>query len=242
MREPRLKAGSGAASRHRRGGIGFTLIELLVALVISAIMSLLGYSALRQAINSRKQVEEQADRLLAVQQTMRIMEADFILLQPRPVRDLLGSSTQPNLPALLAGQQSSFGGDTSVSSTNTLAQQSAALITFTRGGWANPTGLHRPELERVSYVVRDGKLIRQNLPELDATPNAVLAERQLLDQVDALTFRYMDASHTWQTTWPVNPALNGTSVQQLRVNPVAIEITLVLHDWGTLVRVVESCG
>ncbi|HEX9139020.1 MAG TPA: type II secretion system minor pseudopilin GspJ [Steroidobacteraceae bacterium] len=242
MRAPRLTAGSEAARRHRGRNAGFTLIELLVALAISAIMSLLGYTALRQAINSRKQVEEQADRLLAVQQTMRIMESDFILLQPRPVRDLLGSSSVPNQPALLAGQASSFGGNSAASSTNTLAQQSAALITFTRGGWANPTGIHRPELQRVSYVIRDGKLIRQNLPELDATPNVVLAERQLLDNVDALTFRYMDASHTWQTTWPVNPALNGVSPRQLSVNPVAIEITLVLHDWGTLVRIVESCG
>jgi len=242
MRTRRSTVGSRPAPGYPRRKAGFTLIELLVALVISAIMSLLGYTALRQAINSRKQVEEQADRLLAVQQTMRIMESDFILLQPRPVRDLLGSSTVPNLPALLAGQQSSFGGASAASSTNTLAQQSAALITFTRGGWANPTGLHRPELQRVSYVVRDGKLIRQNLPELDATANAVLAERQLLDQVDALTFRYMDASHTWQTTWPVNPAIDGTTGPVLRVNPVAIEITLVLHDWGTLVRVVESAG
>ncbi|HMD59504.1 MAG TPA: type II secretion system minor pseudopilin GspJ, partial [Steroidobacteraceae bacterium] len=160
MRAPRLTAAPAAAPRHRRRDPGFTLIELIVALAISAIMSLLGYSALRQAISSRKQVEEQADRLLAVQQTMRIMEADFILLQPRPVRDLLGSSTVPNLPALLAGQASSIGGSSTLSSTNTLSQQSAALITLTRGGWANPTGIHRPELQRVSYVVRDGNLIR----------------------------------------------------------------------------------
>ena len=70
---------------------GFTLVELLVALFITAIVFAMGYSALSQALTSRKQVDEQATRLSAVQQAMRVIEQDFEMMQPRPVRDLQGS-------------------------------------------------------------------------------------------------------------------------------------------------------
>ncbi|MGA2365996.1 MAG: prepilin-type N-terminal cleavage/methylation domain-containing protein, partial [Steroidobacteraceae bacterium] len=53
---------------------GFTLIELLVALFITAIMFTIGYRALDQAFTSRKQIEEQSARPIAVQQAMRTIE------------------------------------------------------------------------------------------------------------------------------------------------------------------------
>jgi type II secretion system protein J len=56
---------------------GFTLIELLVALFITAIMFAIGYRALDQAFRSRKEVDEQSARLIAVQQALRTIEQDI---------------------------------------------------------------------------------------------------------------------------------------------------------------------
>ncbi|HKC16322.1 MAG TPA: type II secretion system minor pseudopilin GspJ [Steroidobacteraceae bacterium] len=198
---------------------GFTLVELLVALFITAILFAMGYGALSQALNSRKEVEEQAARLNAVQQALRVMEQDFELMQPRPVRDLLGSGYE-----------------------NAVTLSQTGLLTFTRGGWANPAGLPRSELQRVSYLLRDGKLIRRDLAVLDATAALPYEERELLDQVEALSFRYMDAGLTWQKTWPTQILLLGPPQDLLRARPVAIEVTLQLKDWGKLLRVFEIAG
>ena len=62
-----------------------------MALFITAILFAMGYGSLPQALNSRKEVEEQGARLSAVQQTMRVLEQDIELMQPRPARDPLGN-------------------------------------------------------------------------------------------------------------------------------------------------------
>ena len=197
----------------------FTLVELLVALFITAILFAMGYGALSQALNNRKEVEEQAARLSAVLQALRVMEQDFELMQPRPVRDVLGSGYE-----------------------NAVTLSQTGLLTFTHGGWANPAGLPRSELRRVSYLLRDGKLIRRDLAVLDATAALPYEERELLDQVEALSFRYMDGGLTWQTKWPTPILLLGPPQDLLRARPVAIEVTLQLKDWGKLLRVFEIAG
>ena len=220
---------------------GFTLIELLVALFITAILFAMGYSALTQSLNSRKQVDEQATRLSAVQQALRIMEQDFELLQPRPVRDLLGTGYQPPL-VLNQNASNGFSNSSSSMATSAAAQQGLALLSLTRGSWANPAGLPRSEMQRVSYLLRGDKLVRQYTPELDTTAASTYEEHELLDQVEALSFRFMDGSLTLQGAWPPPITVNAPLNQQLRTRPVAVEITLKLKDWGTLVRLIEVAG
>jgi prepilin-type N-terminal cleavage/methylation domain-containing protein len=292
---------------------GFTLIELLVALFITAIMFTIGYRALDQAFTSRKQIEEQSARLIAVQQAMRTIEQDFELLQPRPVRNVIGdgflpavlsaptagglastagsasytvagstttfisagttsgnsssalassASTPGNSGSTLGGSGSMFGssGSTLGSSSSTLGSSSATLggasgtlgnsslsntalplLTFTRGGWTNPVGLPRSELQRVSYTIENGALMRSYSMELDSTQANAPIKRKLVDHVRSFTLRYMDAGHNWQTQWP--PITAGAQLSlTLRMRPVAIEITIELEDWGILMRHVEVPG
>src|SRR5476651_1388110 len=113
---------------------GFTLLELLVALFITAILFAMGYGALTQALTSRKEVDEQSARLTAVQQTMRVMEQDLELMQPRPARDPLGNGYEA---AVLVSQNAASPTPAADSDTEALA---VPLLTFTRGGWANPAG------------------------------------------------------------------------------------------------------
>jgi general secretion pathway protein J len=219
---------------------GFTLIELLVAIFITAILFAMGYSALSQAITSREEVDEQSARLTAMQQALRIMEQDLELMQPRPDRDVLGNGYQNplivNQKTLEVGLTGTIGG-----SAGSAAQMSLAQISFTRGGWANPAGLPRSELQRVGYLLQEGKLVRLQLPVLDTTAAVSIEERELIDQVDSLRFRFYLAG-AWYDDWPPPPALNGPPHDLLRMRPNAVEITLKLKDAGTLLRIVEVAG
>jgi len=217
---------------------GFTLIELLVAVLITAIMFAMGYGALSQTLSSRKQVEEQSERLSKLQQAFRIIEQDVELIQPRPVRDLTGNSY---LGSVYVDQNALAVGGGATSATGAAAN-GVVQLSFTRGSYANPAGLPRSELQRVSYLVRDGKLIRQQVPVLDATPATTPEERELIDQVEMLGLRYLDESQAWSDTWPT-PALQRQSpAVQLRARPIAIEVTLKLKDYGALTRIFEVLG
>jgi general secretion pathway protein J len=230
------------ATRRLRG---FTLVELLVALFITAIMFAIGYGALDQALTGRKNVEAQANRMVSIQRALRMFEQDIGLLTPRPVRDAIGGAY---LAPLVAGTGSSTGISTGNSASggsgtamSNLTLQSTALLTLTRAGWTNPAGVTRSELQRVFYTLEDGKLVRYTLPVLDAAGAVPAVRRELVDQVDALTFRYMDAGHHWQDTWS-HPSTGSAQLASMRELPIAIEVTLVLKDWGSLVRVIEVAG
>ena len=227
----------------RRPACGFTLIELLVALFITAIMFAIGYGELAQALKSRDEVDEQSARMLAIGHAMRIIEQDFELLQPRPVRNLVGDGYLPALIAAGAGGGATINSAPSNTSTGGAAPGvPVPLVTFTRGGWTNPGGLQRSELQRVSYAVQNGALVREYWPVLDATLEDTVVSRVLLDHVKGFSLRFMDAGHRWQTQWPATALGPGQRSMLLRSRPIAVEVTLDLDDWGVLVRDIEVAG
>ena len=224
---------------------GFTLVELLVAVLITAILFAMGYGALSQVLTGRKEIEEQTARLTALQQAFRVIEQDIELMQPRPLRDPLGNGY---LNPLVADQNALTTGGGAGAGTGTGAPGGVAApsgmvqVSFTRGSWANPAGLPRSELQRVSYLVRDGKLIRQHLPILDAPAATAFEERELLDQVEVLSFRFMDDSLTWSSVWPTPTMQRLPLALLLRARPVAVEVTLKLKDYGLVTRIIEVAG
>jgi general secretion pathway protein J len=196
---------------------GFTLIELMVALFITAIVFAMGYGAVNQALNSRQGLEEKQARLLAVQTTMRVLAQDFDQLSLRPVRDPAGQSWQP---VLISGQGTQ------------------PYLTFTRGGWANPAGVQRPALQRVTYSLNGEVLSRDYWPVLDSLLSTLLVKRELLSGVRSVTFRYMDVSRQWRDQWPPQ-SLPGAQLTNLRMRPIAVEVTLELDDFGKIKRIFE---
>ncbi len=198
---------------------GFTLIELLVALFITAIMFAMGYGAINQALNERNEVRIRQDRLTALQKAMGLLALDFTQLAPRPVREPVGDGWQP-----------AFRADGNV----------AQLVTFTRSGWANPDGVQRPALQRVSYVLEENTLRREHATVLDATLASRVVRRDLLDRVETVTFRYMDGARNWRTEWP--PVQPDDPETTLRMRPIAVEVTLELEDWGHITRLIEVGG
>jgi general secretion pathway protein J len=109
-------------------------------------------------------------------------------------------------------------------------------VVLTRAGWANPAGIQRPALERVSYRLEKGTLRRMHWPVLDATEATAPIPRDLLDHVKSLTFRYLTDARQWSDVWP--PLGNNANLT-LRLRPLAVEVTLELEDWGRIVRVIE---
>ncbi|MEO6185542.1 MAG: type II secretion system minor pseudopilin GspJ [Steroidobacteraceae bacterium] len=201
-----------------RSARGFTLVEIMIAVLIAAILAVMSFEAMQQALGSRERVRANAMRLQAVQFTMRSFVQDFSQLNPRPVREPLGEGHQP---ALLGADE----------------------VTFTRAGWTNPIGLERSTLQRVRYALRGGKLYREYWTVLDAQLQPGPVSRELLGGVRAFKLRFMNDGRTWQEGWPPPTLSGGTRPErELRWRPIAVEVTLELEDWGRLTRIIEVAG
>lgn len=201
-----------AGARHARG---FTLLELLVAMGIFGIIGAMALGGLNAVISQTTQATAQMERLAALQRTMRLMSNDLVSLQPRWVRDELG--TQWEAP-LVTDEAGTF------------------LVRLSRGGWSNPAGLpHRGTLQRVQYRLDDGTLIREYWPVMDHVLGQEPRREELLKDVASLKFLFLDDQGEWQAQWP--PVQRGTARAATR--PRAVRIQLELEDWGLIERLVE---
>ena len=206
---------SGARARRaparRARARGFTLIELLVAMFLLAVLGTAGFQMLMQISATRTAVEAQAERLSDLQRTFYWMAEDVTEAADRPVR----SSSDQRLEAL----QINVAGD--------------AFLELTRAGWDNPAedvSPPRSDLQRVAWSLEGTELYRAYWYHLDSTDEAPNRRRRLLDRVEEVRLRFLDASGDWQESWPP-PDLEDPGP------PRAIEVTLVLEDLGDVRRV-----
>ena len=193
-----------------------------MAILIVAIIAAIGYGTMDQAIKSRGLLKEQQQQLLGLQNTVRILEQDFVQAAPRPVRQAVGDE-----PPQLAFIGSAPG--------------TQPVVALTRAGWANPKGLQRPGLQRVAYYLENGTLRREHWNVLDPTLASTTVRRELMQHVKSFTLRYLDVNHNWQPQWPPTTSCQGCASQEqaLRQRPLAVEITLETEDWGKVVRIIE---
>ena len=196
---------------------GFTLLEILVAMAVFAIMGVMAYGGLQSVIDQQEIARENAARLRAVQFAVRQIGLDLQQVQPRPVRDELGDGYRP---ALLADERNIY------------------ALEFTRGGWSNPLAQPRAAVQRVAYRVEDGRLIRVHWFVPDHTLAEEPVERDLLDRVVEIRFRFVGGSGgEWAEQWPAT--LGTGDPADL---PRAIEVVIELEDWGEIRRLVEVAG
>ncbi|MDA0680324.1 MAG: type II secretion system minor pseudopilin GspJ [Proteobacteria bacterium] len=200
---------------RRNAQKGFTLIEVLVAMAIFAILSALAYGTLNQTLLSADILSSRMDRLQALQRTMRMLTDDLYQLSPRPVRDELGDNYAP---ALSTGFQSGF------------------AIELTRSGWNNPMVLPRSTMQRAAYRIEDEELVRYHWMVLDRTLSNDPVSVVLLDGIESIQFRFVQANGEFTDQWP---PLSQSGPTNLRMRPRAVEITLRLADEGEIVRLVE---
>jgi general secretion pathway protein J len=202
--------------RGRQGG--FTLLEILVATVIMVIMAVLAYRTVGEARVEVEMAEGHLDRLREVQRAMHLLAGDFRTAAPRPVRESIGDGYRA---ALMRDPNS------------------IALVELTHAGWPNGAGLPRGTVQRVSYRLEERKLIREHWNVTDATLATPPIARELLQDVDSVEIRYMNNGREWVAEWP--PAGSAADLA-FRLRPLAVEITIVLADYGELRRLVEVPG
>lgn len=202
----------------RRAAGGFTLLEILIAVAIFVVVGALALGGYVELANQSERANESAARVTRVRATMVRMTQDFEALEPRPIREPLGTALEPALRS---------------------DARTTSLVEITRAGWSNPAGLQRSTLQRVAYRLEDGKLLRTYWNVLDRTLDSEPVEAELLDKVRGVTLRYMDLNRSWNDQWPPTGATPAT---RNCLRPIAIEITLDLEDWGALTRLVELPG
>ena len=197
---------------------GFTLIEILVATVILAVMGMIAYRGIAEARVAVVNAEGHLDRLRGVQRAVQLMTADFRTVTLRKVREPIGDGFRGVIQRDTSG---------------------VALVELSRAGWSNGAGLPRGTGQRVVYRLEDGKLFREHWNVMDPTLATPLVKRELLDGVERVEIRYLTSGREWIAEWP---QVGNTRQGDFYERPLAVEITLVLADYGEIRRLVEVPG
>jgi len=186
---------------------GFTLIELMVAVAIFAVLTLLGWQVFNNLIQVRERTSVKAEQLGAVQETYEQLSRDFSQALARPV--MIGSTAEAAF--YLSNNE----------------------FHLTRTGVIDPLQLGVAPMERVQYLLQQGKLIRQSFAQVDQSGNLVPNKTVLLSNVGDWQVTTLDKSTS--TTWPVDntPTTTPTTGQIPTGNstlPMAVQISLTVND------------
>lgn len=183
---------------------GFTLIEILIALFIFVIIAMIVAVGLRTVLNVRTELEKKYAEMGDLQVAFEVLQRDIAQAVPRPITDADGESEPP-----LLGTPVKFA--------------------FTRGGIINPLAQEkRSTLQRITYELHNGELIRITAGALDALPNTPMAQRTILSNVSALQFAYLDEHNQPRMDWPL--VANQTTL------PRAVQLIITLKNHGRASR------
>lgn len=183
---------------------GFTLVEMLVALAIFSLLSVGATTAMIGGLNSKERISEKLEAITEFETARAILKADLNNLVLRTMRDPYGTQEQYIFT----------GGDISI-------------LTFTRQGRENPGGLEkRGDLERVSYVFEEDKLIRRSLGNANPAPQTPVRDRVLLSGIENVIVSFEDDTQTFNQVFVPNDQIS------LPVN--LFVLTLEFEDGGSL--------
>lgn len=194
---------------------GFTLVELLVAVAVLAVMSGAGYAGLINVKRIASASEKNLEKYDALERAFYWLQEDFEQVVNRDSVDELG------------GKRKSI----------EVSQAGEFVVQITRGGWTNPALLQMPprsDLQRVSYLIDDqSNLLRRYWYHVDRFDANAYRERQLLTDINALTFRFFDGSGKWHNTWPPEDNVEEDFAKM----PTAVDATIEVEGVGSVNRI-----
>jgi general secretion pathway protein J len=202
---------------------GFTLVEVLVAMAITALISMMAYTALSSALSGAESMRAAATRAHEINQALSMLSRDLRQVVNRPVVDEFGQLS----PALSGGE---------------LAPDALVL---TRAGWHNSTGAPRSALQRVRWWLEDDQLWRGYFPVLDRTAGTEAVETTVLNDIARFEVRFLPSlsviqsdrndvidRRNWQDNWIADLSRPG----QLPKPPAAVEVVMEVVGLGEVRR------
>lgn len=188
---------------------GFTLLELVVVLAVFSIVAVMAYGGLNNVLRTRVAIEDNLDRVRQLQRSYLRLRQDFLQIQPRTTRDEFGDPR-----SAVYGRP----------------EEGVYLVS---GGWRNPAGHPRSNMQRVRWYLEDDTLVRSHFRHLDRAPNTQAETLRVFEDVTQLTVRYLASDREWYAQWPQGLGSNP-DLQASTTLPLAIEITLETDTWGEL--------
>jgi len=181
---------------------GFTLVEVLISLFIFAIITAGTMTALTQSLRGKDRLAGSMEALNQFNSARSILRSDMSALTLRTSRDELGG-INPYV----------------------LTTDGEALLSFTRRGTQNPSGLERRgDLERVEYHFEDGSLIRRSYVHENPAQLAASFDRVLLEDLeDVKLWAVIYQFNSFVKIEGVRLAANGSP--NLKPNAILFEVT-----------------
>lgn len=198
---------------------GFTLAELMIALLVFAFVATTGVYTLRLGVDSREQLQTSDAQLREIELMRALLKNDFLQVKPRTVRDEFGTAS-PNW---------FLGGDAHPRTSSRGAER--LLVSFVRDGWGNPdAGEPRSSLQHVTYLEREGTLIRRVRPYLDEARGQPMAERVVLSNTVDVDVEFLvgetSGRFDWRFDWPNGNGASGS--------PRAVALTFTSPRYGEM--------
>lgn len=186
---------------------GFTLLEILITLFILTIVGMLISSGLSSIVKAKDQMDVKYNELIHVQIAMALMERDIRQMINRSVLD--GGRKMPSV--ILLNNK----------------------IEFTHVGYMNPFAIfQRSILQRVSYGVEGGNLIRQTWSEVDRLPGRKAHHEVLLSHIKNFHIKMIPMNNPF-----LNPDMLDLSVKGMNFN-VGIEVEMESQQLGYIKRII----
>jgi len=196
--------------RHQ---IGFTLIEVLVALVIFAVLSVLGFQGLAAVLDYDQRSRTAYQEQIQLHRATAVLLQDFIHLRPRSTRDRLGGrnrayqTTDPDY-----------------------------VVSFVRGGLPSIPGNSFGGMQRVAYSVSDeDELLRWVWPVLDSFTEVEVESTVLMNSVASFEVFQLNAANEFEENWP---PLNESLSEEALPRMIRLEITML--DGFTVERLIPG--